>query len=454
MKKNILILLLVCIGAFESSFAQITIEQHQFMQAQQQRMLAKVNPTVPQNKRRTRGQDQRLILRIRDRNGTTDSIKYAYANSRGSYLGNMGLDIEGIEYEKIERYFPKLGPSQSRKAVRTYDPNNLILTQTDSVALGTIWLADKRQSFKYNSSNQVDTVFYEKYLSNQWLKEGRRFYTYNAGLLKTEILQSWNGSVYENSDMNEYDYVGNNLTENVSSYWDQFGSTWILGARYLLTYYPNNYLQTFVTQYHPNTAWENDGRSTYTYNNANQINDVVVDDWVASAWSPVFNREYVWSGLRLAKESINNWSSNTQSFDFNYRTIYTFGTHDYPLTSILEQYSGGNWDYKPNSLGHKWFYFYEPYQSNVAVNDVPTNWGGVKIYPNPAHNNIIIEIIENTSDKQLVVLDILGTKVASAIMNKFQNNAQIDVSQLARGNYFLRIADETGAAYTHKLNKQ
>lgn len=70
-----------------------------------------------------------------------------------------------------------------------------------------------------------------------------------------------------------------------------------------------------------------------------------------------------------------------------------------------------------------------------------------KIYPNPTSNFIYID--KQSEIKELSIYNLIGQKCE----NKMENN-KIDVSNLAKGTYFLKLSDHTGKFYTTKFIKE
>jgi len=70
--------------------------------------------------------------------------------------------------------------------------------------------------------------------------------------------------------------------------------------------------------------------------------------------------------------------------------------------------------------------------------------GMLNIFPNPAENNLFIEIRgKNSLSLQLTVSDLVGKTVVAKIiqLNPGNKSIPIDVSDLQDGVYILRIAD-------------
>ena len=71
----------------------------------------------------------------------------------------------------------------------------------------------------------------------------------------------------------------------------------------------------------------------------------------------------------------------------------------------------------------------------------------LKVYPNPVTNGKLYISSPSSSQKQVSIYSILGQKVLEA---KTTNNAEINVSKLAKGNYILKITED-GKSEAKKL---
>lgn len=85
---------------------------------------------------------------------------------------------------------------------------------------------------------------------------------------------------------------------------------------------------------------------------------------------------------------------------------------------------------------------------NLSTNQLSFNTE-INIYPNPLHSILNINAKENL--QQLVIIDISGKMVKTYNVNA--NQIQLDLSDLSKGFYFLKISNTSGS-YLEKLVKQ
>ena len=87
----------------------------------------------------------------------------------------------------------------------------------------------------------------------------------------------------------------------------------------------------------------------------------------------------------------------------------------------------------------------------TGVDEAVTNTDPVRIYPNPAHNSVTIEVDDISQDARLAIFSVSGRKVlARQIMN---SKTTVDISSLPAEIYFLRYSNNF-SIYTGKFVKE
>ena len=86
-------------------------------------------------------------------------------------------------------------------------------------------------------------------------------------------------------------------------------------------------------------------------------------------------------------------------------------------------------------------------KTKVCPNDVTKveKIPGLKVQPNPAYNKLNIEWLANGKEASLILFDIHGKKVFEQSAESGLGNYTIDVSQMARGVYYLKVSTETAS---------
>lgn len=90
---------------------------------------------------------------------------------------------------------------------------------------------------------------------------------------------------------------------------------------------------------------------------------------------------------------------------------------------------------------------------STGINDLPGSVASFKVFPNPASDNVFINIdLKETTNMQIDVTDITGKQIA-VIMNEIQGglvSRQYSLAMLPSGNYFIRLL-ANGKTATQKI---
>jgi hypothetical protein len=101
-------------------------------------------------------------------------------------------------------------------------------------------------------------------------------------------------------------------------------------------------------------------------------------------------------------------------------------------------------------------------QFTIEIKDMPTGIysllkedNGIIIAPNPTNNFVRVKFEkELSSDTKIEVADLLGRLVYSSMMKAGTTISNIDLSNFASGNYFVKISNEKSILYHEKIIKQ
>ena len=86
------------------------------------------------------------------------------------------------------------------------------------------------------------------------------------------------------------------------------------------------------------------------------------------------------------------------------------------------------------------------------VSVVPVANPEIKFYPNPANEYITVELAEVNRSAQVEVYNIIGKKLKSFVVNEVGTSFNIELSDLPKGAYFLRLKQDN-LVQTKKFQK-
>jgi hypothetical protein len=86
---------------------------------------------------------------------------------------------------------------------------------------------------------------------------------------------------------------------------------------------------------------------------------------------------------------------------------------------------------------------YEPVLCSVGIEEHSMKVKGLKVYPNPAIDELILEFhLEQRVSNNIKIVDISGKVVYSTLINPGMQIVNIDLSGLGKGVYFIHISGE------------
>jgi hypothetical protein len=282
-----------------------------------------------------------------------------------------------------------------------------------------IWNQDKlvpsqEVYYRYDSKGNgiLQTMLNYTIGTNSWDSTIQSSYTYDAGNRLVEIFNRF----YENGqwipvskDSMVNDQNGNHTATYVMQ-WVRDSSKWINNNRAFFTYDSKNRLTSQISQYKlvtkDSAAWTNFMRLTYVYGN-NNIADVMTQDrWLAigSKWDPIY------------VDSLKNGIHYT--YDYN-RQI-----NQLELTGM------------------------EECLHSTAVARIASR--KLSVYPNPAGEQVQINMEGMEGSFILTVYNILGDKMMSQTVSENNDRLNINVSQLMPGIYNVTLQNKN-SIYTSRI---
>jgi hypothetical protein len=90
-----------------------------------------------------------------------------------------------------------------------------------------------------------------------------------------------------------------------------------------------------------------------------------------------------------------------------------------------------------------------------SKNIISLNENALKVYPNPASNNLILELVDATDGKATItIFDALGQSVNQVQTNIKAGKLSIDISSLASGLYHVQMINAANQSLSNSFVKQ
>lgn len=325
------------------------------------------------------------------------------------------------------------------------------------------WEMTYRSTNNYNSSGNLTDDFDEEWNdgTNIWEKVIVNTHTLNPdGTIKETLTDAWSdeSNEWETASKTLYTYNASKeiLTETSQIFWD----TWIDYSKDTYTYDSNGKLTSMVTQtmdllsgmvlknssqtlYSYNddgtekqivnqiwnilNQWEDESRTTNTYNNSKQLISDLSENWVNNAWVNDSKSTNTYNANGTLKETTEekweegNWIKNGKA-------IYSFNAKG-DMESMVSQ----SWNITLNQWENEMRIRFD-YTTGIQYVDLAGN--DSKVYPNPFNDQLIIENRE-LSDYRIDVFNSTGQIVSTFKTNKLVTN--LNMGSLKKGVYFMKI---------------
>jgi hypothetical protein len=83
----------------------------------------------------------------------------------------------------------------------------------------------------------------------------------------------------------------------------------------------------------------------------------------------------------------------------------------------------------------------------IGINNF-TNSNQIKIYPNPANNELLISLSKNCNNSQILIMNVLGETIKN--ISTTNTETKINISEIENGVYFVKV-NTNGSSFLQKL---
>ncbi|MBS1771558.1 MAG: T9SS type A sorting domain-containing protein [Bacteroidetes bacterium] len=318
------------------------------------------------------------------------------------------------------------------------------------------WLNSSRVLYFYNGDDLVDTTVSQTWTNPNWVNSIMKVYTYDAlGNTILEYMYSWDAATsswaYSRRDI--YTYNGKLLATWIEDDYVKATSSWSSWMKQTYTYdASNNRLTSLQYSWDAGTSsWKNFVKWVRTYNSTNDMLSEIYQKWdvPGSSWTNDSRKEYTYDNNHnnlVYTES--TWVSASSTWKYTNRETKTYNNYNQIVSYITDKWNaGGFWEY--NNACFKYLYYYEEYL--LGVNALQTLEGYMKLYPNPAANDLQVNMhFENPQPFVLQITDAFGRVVKRYSEQAVKDYSRtIVTSDLQNGTYYVQVAGANG-----KLSQQ
>ena len=355
------------------------------------------------------------------------------------------------------------------------------------------WSPAGENKYEYDSDKNLTLDTFNRYnpISQSMTKNVRTSYSYNTNNMAVEkIMQTWQEDKYINYSKEIYGYENDIVTSIL--YQEYENDTWKDKSKEVVTYDTDNkligtltkvydgsgvwtnstkgtdsYLDGYITESKEETwkdsKWENLSLYEFKYNSNNEQIEYLEKTWDPDATPPSYSEEdeektkyvikdgnleqltYEFIGGIIRARINYHTTSLLSSFShpFKDKTGLDYRYQDFPyVNSILSQTKS---DYNPEDGSYfEWNRITYNYSSSLSLSDNVFN-KKISLYPNPTVGYIKLNGL--TKESNISIYNLLGSKI---IEKTIQLNEEIDVQNLTKGIYFLKIENGSTLKFVKK----
>lgn len=361
---------------------------------------------------------------------------------------NQSRSLIGYDQNNmIKTYLYQEGQNQiwvnSTQSEYFYDQNGRLvrILSYDWNLQNGVWDLSSKDTFVYNPSKLL--VFSEYFswdkLKKAWVKEIKSELEYNAkSQLITTTYSRWNKQfnsyLFESREENSYHANGKSF-EFIYSNWDENMADWIYTHKFSDWYDAKSRLISYQQHFYDGVTWIPVNKTDISYDaNENPVNyvnsnwDFAKNKWIEFfKWENAYDNKYVFSELLVPNPELDETKR-----DFKHQL----------LKSEYFSFNAGN---PVNDATDTYYYTTLNPVNTTDVFDLP-----VLVYPNPAHDRLLIR---NSGDSEPILFklfDLLGQQQSVTLMDPTDF---VSIGHLPPGIYLyqLRIQNKV---FTGKIKKQ
>ncbi len=385
------------------------------------------------------GQQFRLqkILTNYNVNGSAQNETHFY------YPGNRGSDYKNgiINYDSATAFYYG---RPSVRYTRTYDTADRILTDNSTVVSNPPYYNVSNSTYTYDSIGRLVKASYYNGEHRHDPYYSSSVYLYDSNNLLSEINTNGSGSVHLPPYPPRKTIYSYDSAKNVIS---------------ILQQYMDTIQQVYI----------NIRKDSFVYDGGNVLIEKWLEDWQNSAWQTKYKYEYTYSPpltkpveillsyydtgttpFSITKQLITYNSLNDtvaiivqsykQSVFVNFSKVeYSYNIYNQPDKIIDSRWdtTSSSWDAPHTRRQH----IYEVYWP-TSIPEKIAETGSIKVYPNPAINNISITLPQMTKYAvRATIYDMQGKVVKDISELPGHNiNYTVDISDQVQGNYIIKLS--------------
>ena len=317
---------------------------------------------------------------------------------------------------------------------------------------------NSRTSYSYNANNMVIEVIKQTWIIDKYENSKKEIYEYENDNLTSTLYQKWESDAWKDTDKEEVIYDSDNILTGILA--KKYSSGEWINFIQITDSYSSGYISKVKQEKWKESKWENYSLQEFRYNSNNRILGSILNAWNAlpPTYYPVGNENYDIDNDGNLKEKISESQLGKLKYEYNYdstsklssfshpfkdKTGIDYRIKDFPYLNGIEYIITSQYNPSTTKYDLKSKITYN-YSTSLSLSD-NEYYKKISLYPNPTVGYIKLNGL--TKESNISIYNLLGSKI---IEKTIQLNEEIDVQNLTKGIYFLKIENGSTLKFIKK----
>ena len=353
------------------------------------------------------------------------------------------------------------GGTNVSRVLFAFEEDNLI-EERFQIWNGSNWINDILVTNDFVDGN-LDFITTRTWNGSVWVNSTQIRNIFEDGELTQVINREWDDSAWINIDrvLNEsgqrryqdfvdgvwmntqllVDVISDGLlTQQVMREWN--GSAWVNSSRIVFEDFEDDVALTQRDQIWNGSAWTNSSLLSSNLNTDGTVDEIVTRSWNGSVWINETLTKNVYENDNLTQVIDREWDGS--AWINTTREVLNYDENNINWQSLFQTWNGSNWITDLNCRDEYTIL------ETVSVVEIESNILDLHISPNPTTEYIEV-FTSNGLDNSISIVNVTGANVFETQLNGTVTTLKIDVSNLEKGVYFIKIINKNFERATKKF---
>jgi hypothetical protein len=348
-------------------------------------------------------------------------------------------DSANLLVSELHQQYSNAMPIPVKKIDYQYH-NSQLSTRNEYFVVATGWKLNQQTTYTYYPDAHLNVFVLSQFQNDTISNQYRNTFTYNIdGAIASQLVEiNSSNSGWKNFQFTQWYYQAATklLLTQRSKIWNDYNSLWENYQRIDNEYNGNGELIDEVYQYWKSMFWQDDIRYDYKYDNNGVEYKKILSFPIYHQWRPTISINYsdfVNSKANIIESNFEFWGGNTGELTTSYIPF------DFNGSMVIQKAQQINVSYQPTNDST----FYLP-QLLSNISDIP-------VYPNPSKGIYYLDA-QKYNVKAWSITNLSGQILINHLVAL--QSGMIDISDLPKGVYLLKVKTEDQQYYYQKLIKE